>query len=485
MNQDSSTVPGELMGQTALRLTGPILGLMVAAGCRMPAGRVTACRPTLAPRQAILTVQAAEDTAVIAAYHPFLSGRVLLTEPLGYLRVGYSGIAEKRLYTKFMPTPAPIGCDRPTLDRDELEGEARRVSGVPAAPADIRIYLDGCEALSALDAVIDEAVCRIDVHMYLWGSDQIGWHVAQKLAAKAGPNLPVRILMDGGGQLVHGEPKDARADEVNKAVCWLARQPHVQMIRSRNGGFRFDHRKLVIADGRVAWDGGRNFVDSAFFKDHDLSYTVDGPLAAKWAGRFDENWEFQGGEHRSAPAAAPVDSPTPNALARLVHTRPTDHSLVRLIYDAVARARHHVYVENPYFGDNHLLYLLAQARQRGADVRVVLTAQSDSPLYDHSNKVMANRLLAAGCRVYLYPGMTHVKAMAVDGVWAYTGTGNFDNLSLRHNREAGVAVSDGPFLPEFEDRLFQADFNPEWELTAPLTVSPLDYLAEFIATSTA
>jgi cardiolipin synthase len=303
------------------------------------------------------------------------------------------------------------------------------------------------------------------------------------LAAKASPCLPVRVLADGGGQLVHGEPKDAGAAEVNQALCWLARQPHVQVIRERNGGFRFDHRKLVIADGRLAWDGGRNFVDSAFFQDHDLSYTLEGPLAAEWSCRFDEDWVFQGGDRRPAPP--PTDTPTPNALARLVHTTPAKHSLARLVYDAVERSGHHVYVENPYFGDNHLLYLLAGARHRGADVRVVLTLQSDSPLYDRANKVTANRLLAAGCRVYLYPGMTHVKALAVDGVWAYTGTGNFDNLSLRHNREAGVAVSDGPFIAEFEDRLFHADFCPEWELTEPLPVGPLDYLAELIVTATA
>ena len=56
----------------------------------------------------------------------------------------------------------------------------------------------------------------------------------------------------------------------------------------------------------------------------------------------------------------------------------------------------------------------------------------------------ANRLLRAGVRVYLYPGMTHVKATTVDGLWAYLGTGNFDALSLRHNRELGLAVGRRP-----------------------------------------
>jgi hypothetical protein len=46
-----------------------------------------------------------------------------------------------------------------------------------------------------------------------------------------------------------------------------------------------------------------------------------------------------------------------------------------------------------------------------------------------------------------------------------------------------VAVSDGPFIAEFEDRLFEADFHPEWEVTAPLSVGPLDYLAELLATA--
>jgi cardiolipin synthase len=256
------------------------------------------------------------------------------------------------------------------------------------------------------------------------------------------------------------------------------------VIRSRNGSFRFDHRKLVVADGRIAWDGGRNFVDSAFDRDHDLSYTLTGPLAAELARQFDDDWEFQGGRRLGSLVPRAPEAP-PNALARVVHTRPADHDLARILYQAVEAARHHVYVENPYFGDNHLLYLLAGARRRGVDVRVVLTLQSDSDLYSRSNRVTANRLLAAGCRVYLYPGVTHVKAMAVDGVWAYTGTGNFDNLSLRHNRELGVAVSDGPFLAEFEARLFEADFNPEWELTAPLDLSPLDYLYELVATATA
>ena len=48
---------------------------------------------------------------------------------------------------------------------------------------------------------------------------------------------------------------------------------------------------LVVADGCVAWSGGRNFTDEAFFVSHDLSYTLAGPLAAQMAQVFDEFWQ--------------------------------------------------------------------------------------------------------------------------------------------------------------------------------------------------
>jgi cardiolipin synthase len=165
----------------------------------------------------------------------------------------------------------------------------------------------------------------------------------------------------------------------------------------------------------------------------------------------------------------------------VLRTQPGRLTLARALYAAVGRAEHHVYVENPYLSDGRMLYLLARARRRGADVRVVLTLQTGEPVYDRANRVTANRLQAAGVRVYLYPGMTHAKALSVDGLWAYTGSGNFDPLSLRHNREMGLAISGGPAVAEVEARLFLPDFNPVWELTAPLPVSLRDYLAEMVA----
>jgi len=60
-----------------------------------------------------------------------------------------------------------------------------------------------------------------------------------------------------------------------------------------------------------------------------------------------------------------------------------------------------------------------------------------------SNLVLANYLLEHGVRVYFYPGMTHVKALLVDG-WACLGSANLNHLSLRVCQEHNVASSDPP-----------------------------------------
>ena len=172
---------------------------------------------------------------------------------------------------------------------------------------------------------------------------------------------------------------------------------------------------------------------------------------------------------------------TTNAWARIVCTAPGQRDLLNTLCTAVKHARHHIYLENPYLADGRLICQLASARQRGVDVRVVLTLDSQVHLFDRANRLTTNRLLAAGIKVYHYPGRTHMKAISIDGAWAYLGTGNFDALSFRHNREMALAVSGGPLVTELEHRVFLTDFRPEWELHEPVPVTWHDYVSELIA----
>jgi cardiolipin synthase len=449
----------------------------------------------------VIARQLAADTAAELVNRPVPCAWESLQEMREHLAAFAQGLAGKRLALNCLAAPGPQPC--PTVPRDPaaLEADLRRLTGCDLQPAHVDLFPDGAEALDALNQVIDQATRQIDVLMFYWENDALGAAVAARLAAKAGPQVHVRVLVDGGGNLVFCKPEYAPEGHVNRVIAELAHHPHVQVVRIRNPFGHFDHRKLVLVDGCVAWTGGRNFSASAFFKHHDLSFTLTGPLVGELQDRFDAFWQEQGGqEDRGSREMEPDPIPcrpcasirdprsairdprsAVNAYARLLAAGPGHHELAHGLYQAIDRACHHVYVENVYFSDSPLVYRLARARRRGVDVRAVVTFSTSNGYINRANRVVANRLLRAGVRVYVYPTMTHVKAAAVDGQWAYLGTGNFDPLSLRHNRELGLAVGGGALVTEVETRLFLEDFRPEWELKEPLRLTPSDYACEFLA----
>jgi cardiolipin synthase len=453
--------------------------LSLLAGCQVGPAPVALCdvKGRVPSRRGLALRQVVRDTAVEAEEHPLEEACALLSWPLDYGRA----VQQLAMRVRFDVTPARETLhgppDRPGLDPDALEAVLKKKTGSDLEPGWVTLYPTGDEALGALDNVIDQAVCRIDVLMFLWDNDPLGWDVAHHLAAVASPQKPVRILVDGGANLTQGEPKEANAVEVNRVVCWLSRQPNVHVIRTRNPNLHFDHRKLVLADGRLAWSGGRNFTYGAFFEARDVSYTLTGPLVCQLQTIYETFWRKEGGSP-GEPLPPPPPLTEANVMARLVETSPEERTLTlsQAVYSALDFAKHHIYMENPYLTDNRVLLKLIAARRRGVDVRVVMTTSDTSETINSSNKVTMNRLLHAGIRVYHYPTLTHLKATAVDGVWAYVGTGNFDPLSLRHDRELGIAIGSGPVIQELEERVFQVDFNPEWEVKEPLPVTVRDHI---------
>jgi cardiolipin synthase len=440
-------------------LAGCLLAWLAAAS--LPAAEPAGCDARAADRslRAQLLGQLAADSAAEAACHPLRAGRLALGDAADFLGNAARGLFAKRLGMTCTSRASPC----PLLPEPGLEAACMTLCTEPD------------EALAALGQVIDAATCRLDVLMFTWADDAVGRAVAARLAAWAGPGRRLRVLMDGGGNLVFPVcPTDSVA-QANAAVCWLARQPFVEVRRTRDACAHFDHRKLVLADGALAWTGGRNFTELAFTR-RDLVFTLAGPPAAKLAAHFESFWQRQGG--RPAEALPPAPPVTANAAARLVWTEPHDQQIRHAVYGAVDAAAARVWLENPYLFDAGLVARLARARRRGADVRVVLTLFPESEVALRATRVTANRLLAAGVRVYLYPGPLHTKAATADGCWAYVGTGNFDTLSLRRNWEIGVTLGPGPVLAELEERLFAADFQPGYELREPLPLSPGDRAAE-------
>ena len=245
--------------------------------------------------------------------------------------------------------------------------------------------------------MIDSASGNIDVLMYIWEDDELGRGIAEHLAAAAAAKRRVRVLVDGGANLIFapspatdpqpGSPpsspsrqeKPKTAAEVNGAVCWLAQQPCVELIRIRNPCAHFDHRKLVLIDGKAAWAGGRNFTQPGFFVRHDLSLTMQGPLVTQLQEGFEEYWCEQGGKP-SCIQNVRLESLTYGPTHKPVSSKsaPSQHSLRQAPTMPLIRLRSFGLVGEPVF-DRQRRHRQAGARH-GVAASMSVSCSPSSPI---------------------------------------------------------------------------------------------------------
>ncbi len=164
---------------------------------------------------------------------------------------------------------------------------------------------------------------------------------------------------------------------------------------------------------------------------------------------------------------------------RVLFTRTGNREIYRAQKAAIRNSKRYIYVENAYFTDDALLFELVKARRRGVDVRVIMPLVTDRGPITRNNALAANVMLEHGIRVFLYPGMSHVKAAVFDG-WACLGSANWDKWSLRINKELNLATSHPEAVDAALDRVFEPDFAASIELTEPFPDRWSDFLLEFV-----
>jgi cardiolipin synthase len=185
---------------------------------------------------------------------------------------------------------------------------------------------------------------------------------------------------------------------------------------------------------------------------HDMMMEVQGPVVDVLTHEFGDAWAHAGmfGDfgyffHKLKPNQKRDDRG--DHPIRVLLTETGNAEIFRAQRAAIRNAQRYIYIQNAYFADDAMLYELARARRQGVDVRVIMPIFGNHGPLNKSNALAANAMLEHGIRVFLYPGMSHIKAAVFDG-WACFGSANWDNLSFHTNKELNLATSD----PETVDR---------------------------------
>lgn len=290
---------------------------------------------------------------------------------------------------------------------------------------------------AAMLAAIDAAQVSLALESYIFAAAGPGLRVREALVRAARRGVRVRVLVDAlGSYSLPGDfwsPLRAAGGEAR-----IFNPISLNRLGIRN------HRKLLVADERMAFVGGFNLApeyegDGVTRGWCDLGLRLDGPIAAELASSFGEMFGRADFQHkrlvRWRRAAAKREIEHPEQTLLLSGPGRGRNPIQRALLADLRHARR-VEIMVPYFLPSlKFRRALSRVARRGGTVRLLLPAKSDVALSQLAGQSLYRRLLRAGIEIHEYqPQVLHAKLFLVDGV-VYLGSSNLDPRSLRINYE--------------------------------------------------
>ena len=411
--------------------------------------------------------------------------------PTGRHAVFRPGDDARELLGVFM-IPGTIERGRETLsrvssqasDERELQGYDFPGSGLNS----VELLIDGPEAYPAMRRAIDDAQSSVCVQFFSWFDDETGRSMADLLRKKAREGVKVRVLMEafpqmgGVGWKIGPYMKEAGVEVIihhtitegtknsfknlgrklkNGFLRLFGRKKDEQPRESR-GILNHDHRKIVVADGKIAFTGGMNigtkYEEATTW--HDTHCSVVGPAVTELEAMFFERWRAAGG--KGEPEPAPDWSRHDGTLrVDVVENLPglrldiTDRYI-----SEVNNARSEVLVQNAYMLYDPVVNALKNKASSGVRTVVILPSNdlNDEALARDAFLWIENDVVRSGVELYKYRDrMTHGKLAIFDRRVTTVGTTNLDRMAMELNAEVNLFIPDGGFANYANERVFVQD----------------------------
>ena len=320
----------------------------------------------------------------------------------------------------------------------------------------IELLQSGESYFAACENVINGAKHFIHFQTYIVDDDETGRRFVNSLIRAANRGVRIYFLLDafGGSSFT----KDL-IDKVEKAGI-LFRIFSPGLITK---GFQFSlrlHHKVLLVDGESAIIGGMNIANryhgtSSMKEWLDFAILIKGPECAQVLFILKSLWNrtFISKKERSREI---IHIPSYYADVKLKVLQNNWYrnkiEILKSYRSAIKHSRKQMIMFAGYFlPGRHERRLLRNASRRGVDIKIVLAAESDTPVFRRATNFLYNFILRNNIKIYEYlPSNMHAKVATVDGRWCTIGSYNLNHLSDYGSIEMNVDILDSAFTGEFD-----------------------------------
>ena len=308
----------------------------------------------------------------------------------------------------------------------------------------------------------------VHLELFVWDKGELERQFVELFCEKVQQGVKVRLLLDaiGARDADKKQLQTLRDAGVDLQIYCEASWWNLRRFNHRT------HRKILVVDGKVGFTFGHGIADqwrgNGEDKHHwrDTGIRISGPAVFALQSVFMENWIEETTCIPTEPSCFPSLAQRGDVTAHVVSSAAGDAiSSVGLLYSlAIASARKHIYIQNPYFApEKNMVDLLCRMVRRGVEVHLMVPGKhTDNPFVRWAGCSLYRPLLEGGVNIYEFnPSLLHQKIVVVDGEWTHVGSTNFDARSLALNEEAGVGLLDSTvaeqLIAAFDDDMRRSD----------------------------